>query len=316
MRSAEQHARWLLRCYPRVWRVRYGEELTALIVDNLSERPRSLRQDLDVVRAGVAARLSACGIAPGPVRDRSAATMAAAAGAVVFVASALSIWTQLADGWVTTRPDSPAATAGLVTLSLWLAALIIVSLVVGVRVVRSAVRSAQAGNASEVLRPLAVLLLSAGVLVAGVRLMAPQSPAARGGHGAGMLAIAARATWAVTDTISTYWLHPHRLLTLPASELAWMTVSPVAIVALVWAAIRLAQAGRQPVLRRGAHVPTIAGIAALPCFVTAAAWVIGSQHAANATYRAGTLDFVLIASMAAAVFVVHNALSVSRAATD
>jgi hypothetical protein len=38
--------------------------------------------------------------------------------------------------------------------------------------------------------------------------------------------------------------------------------------------------------------------AVLLCLIAASAWVVGSQHAADANYRAGTLDLVLIAVMA------------------
>jgi hypothetical protein len=307
MSPAEQHARRLVRFYPRSWRDRYGDELAALIIDDLTDQPRSLWRDLDVVRAGLAARLSACGIARGPVRDRSATTAAAAAGAVVFVASALSIWTQLADGWLASSPDTVAVTVGLVTLSLWFGGLGVVTAVVGARTARSAVRAARAGHGSEVLRPLSWLLASAGVLIVGTRLMAPRWPgAARPQHG-GILASVARYTWAATDTISTFWLHPYRLVQLPLGELFWMAVSPAAAVVLVWATIRVAQTGRQGGQLRVPRMTTRAGVATLPCFVTAAAWVIGSQHAANASYRAGTLDLVLVAAMVAAAFVARNA---------
>jgi hypothetical protein len=300
MRSAERHAQRLLRCYPRTWRERYGDELAALIVDDVTDQPRSLRRDLDVVRAGLGARLSGCGM--------TAAT-AAVASAVVFVASALSIWTQLADGWLAAPPDSAAVTVGMVTLSLWLGAIVMLAAVAAARLARAAVRTARAGHLREVLRPLCVLLVSAGVFVAGVRLMAPRWPGSTGGRDGGLLAMGARVTWAATDSISTFWLHPHRLVGLPVGELVWMAVSPAAVIAAAWSASRLARAGRLPVSPRMPHVPTMAGITALPCFVTASAWVVGSQHAVNATYRAGTLDLVLIGLMATATLTARNALS-------
>ncbi len=88
-------------------------------------------------------------------------------------------------------------------------------------------------------RPLLVLAASAGVLIAGVRLMAPRWPGAGVVHHDGVLAHAARIGWAATDTISTFWLHPNRLLALPAGELAWMVLCPTAVVIFGWSLVRL-----------------------------------------------------------------------------
>jgi pimeloyl-ACP methyl ester carboxylesterase len=54
--TAERRARLLVRCYPPAWRTRYGDEFVQLLVDEISERPRSLSLTADVVRSGVIAR--------------------------------------------------------------------------------------------------------------------------------------------------------------------------------------------------------------------------------------------------------------------
>lgn len=89
--TADRRAHRLLRCYPRVWRDRYGDELVALLVDDLADRPRSWRRDLDVLRAGFSARLAVLGVTRGPVQDRSSAAALAAVASVCFAACALSI---------------------------------------------------------------------------------------------------------------------------------------------------------------------------------------------------------------------------------
>jgi pimeloyl-ACP methyl ester carboxylesterase len=48
----------LLRWYPRPWRDRYGAEFTELLLADISERPRSPRRSLDVMRGGIRARLA------------------------------------------------------------------------------------------------------------------------------------------------------------------------------------------------------------------------------------------------------------------
>jgi hypothetical protein len=307
MISTEQRVRRLLRCYPRAWRERYGEEFAALLADDIGERPRSLRRDVDVIRAGVVARLARCGIVHGPLRSQSAAAFVGTAAAGLFVACTVSIWTQLAGGWLTASPDTAAVSVGLVTLSGWLAGLLLTAIVAGVRVAAAVVRSARAGRGADLLRPLQLFVTSGAILVAGARLIAPRWPAGRATHDNGMIVDFARTGWAATDAISTFWLHPHRLLAVPIGELAWMVLSPVAVVALVWAAIRVVQVSGPRLVRNSGKAWAVAGAFVLPCFVTAAAWVLGSQHAANPAFRAGTLDVVLLGVMATATLVVRRA---------
>lgn len=313
MTGVERHARLLLRCYPRVWRERYGEELTELLLEDLADRPRSFSRDADVMRAGARARLAACGVVPGPVRDASTVRRTAAGACAIFVAATLSIWTQLADGWLTARPDSALVGTSLLTLSVGLGAFLVAATVAGVRLAAAIVRTVRAGRTAEVGRPLGVFVVSAAVLAGGVRVMAPRWPGAALPPGHGILAVAARTGWAVSDPISTFWLHPHRLLALPAVELAWMVVCPAAVGALVCAVVRL---GRVCRLREpmAARVRSVGRAVVLLSLLTAAAWVVCSQHAVQATYRAGTLDLVLIAAMLAAVLVARNAAPSSQGA--
>jgi hypothetical protein len=312
MIDAERHAKLLLWCYPGVWRERYGDELEALLIDEFVDQPRSLRRDLDVVRAGLLARLSACGLTRGPVLNPAVTALVAVAAACVFVASALSIWTQLADGWLSAPPDRPAVTVGLITLSVWLGGLAIAAAALGVRMVPALVRAIRDGRAVDVLRPSAVLVASAAVFIAGVRLVAPRWPNAPVVHHDGALVHAARVGWAATDSISTFWLHAHLLLTRPVDELVWMMLSPLAVTAFLWSVLRLVRASGVHLPRRPAHAGTLAGIALMPCFVTAAAWVLGSQHAASASYRAGTLDLALIVVMVTSTYVARNAMRLQR----
>ena len=53
----------LVRCYPREWRARYGEEFTQLLLDDISERPDRSWRTADVLRSGVLARLAFAGLA-------------------------------------------------------------------------------------------------------------------------------------------------------------------------------------------------------------------------------------------------------------
>jgi hypothetical protein len=303
---AELRAQRLLRCYPRVWRDRYGDELVALLVDDLADRPHSWRRDIDVVRAGFRARLAGCGLSHGPVRDRSSVTTVATAAAICFVACALSIWTQLADGWLSAPPDTRAVTISLVALSAWLAGLLVVSLVFGARMVVAVVRALRSGDGRLLLRPLLSFASSGAVLVAGLRLIAATSPALHAARHS-VLARAAGIGWAATQPISTFWLHPHRLLALPAADIAWMLICPAAVASAGWSLFRLARVIGRYRPRRDWYAGSVVHVLFLPCLAGAAGWVIGSQHAANLNYRAGTLDLLLIAVMAVAAGAVRRA---------
>ncbi|MGH3209900.1 MAG: hypothetical protein ACRDNO_19305, partial [Trebonia sp.] len=53
-----RRAQRLLRWYPRIWRERYEEEFAELLFAEMQERPRSAARTIDVVRSGIAARLT------------------------------------------------------------------------------------------------------------------------------------------------------------------------------------------------------------------------------------------------------------------
>jgi hypothetical protein len=60
--SARRGSLWL-RCYPRAWRARYGEELEALLVQTSGGGRLTWRVRRDLVRAGAGERLRSCGLA-------------------------------------------------------------------------------------------------------------------------------------------------------------------------------------------------------------------------------------------------------------
>jgi hypothetical protein len=70
----------------------------------------------------------------------------------------------------------------------------------------------------------------------------------------------------------------------------------------------------RPQVRSSRHAGSDANAARQPWLLTlraaaalVAIWVIGSQHAENPNYRAGTLDLLLVAVMATASFAIRRA---------
>ncbi len=310
MRNAEAQARRLLRCYPAAWRERYGEEFGWLLADDLADRPHDLSRDLDVIRSGLRARLSCCGLADGPIRDSTGLTTTILTASLIIVLGATSIWTQLADGSLHHPPDTYPARLAFTALTAAGAFLVAAAAGAGFAVVRGVVTAVRAGRGRQLRLPMGLLLVAVGVLVAGpvaVRGMWPGHLQARTGQG--VVAHIAQLTWAWTDSISTYWIHPARLLAQPRTELAWMVASPLAFLLLILAAQRILAAidpaGLAPSwVRAGRAAPTAIGTASVLACTT---WVLASQHDSNLTLRAGSLDLALIAAMTVAAAVIRAA---------
>jgi hypothetical protein len=119
----------------------------------------------------------------------------------------------------------------------------------------------------------------------------------------------AQLTWAWTDSISTYWIHPTRLLARPHTELAWMVASPLAFLLLILSARRILAAidpaglaPRWARVGRAAHTTIVTA-----CLLACTTWVLASHHDSNISLRAGTLDLALIAAMTAAAAVIRSA---------
>ncbi|MDQ1699293.1 MAG: hypothetical protein QOG34_1156, partial [Frankiaceae bacterium] len=272
MIDPEARAQRLLRSYPRIWRQRYGEEFAALLTDDIAERPRCWRRDLDVVRSGLTARIAAAGLGSGPVRDSSATAATVLAAVFVFLAGAMSIWTQLVSGSLSTRADSTAVTLGLVTLSLCGLAAAALAIAAAGSVVKATARSIRAGHGRRLAGPIFTTIAGATTLGAGAYLVSAHAQVSAG---------PARWTWAATESISTYWIHPDRLLALPVSELAWMVASPLAVLACWRGLVGLAATtGVTNTWHRLAR-RTANGVL-VPALIAATTWVLGSQHDANA----------------------------------
>jgi len=310
MRNAEARARRFLRCYPSAWRERYGEEFVCLLADDLTDRPHDLSRDLDVIRSGIRARLSCCGIAEGPIKNSTSLTTTILAALLVIVLGATSIWTQLADASLHHAPDTYAARLAFTVLTATGAFVAAAAVGAGFVVLRGVSTAVRAGRGRQLRLPMGLLLVAVSLLAAGpigVRGMWPSHLQARTGEG--LLAHIAQLTWAWTDSISTYWVHPTRLLARPHAELAWMVASPLAFLLLILAARRILAAidlaGLAPGwarVGRAAHTTIVTA-----CLLACATWVLASQHDSNITFRAGSLDLALIAAMTIAAAMIRAA---------
>jgi hypothetical protein len=250
VRTSQERAARLLRWYPKAWRQRYGDEFAELLVADIEERPQSVERALDIVRAGLLARLAVAGLAepaaawqPDPARRVQVSLGVLCGGLTACLALAAAMWSQLAVAWEWTLPATetrPTMRATLVMSAAMLAFLLLIVLAVapvGCAVVRNF-------NA-RLLCPLLVLAGAVSLLAFGGHHFLYQWPGS-GGHGAGATpfpgipaGIQAFA-WSLTYWFSACWIHSSWLTTgLGGWEIAWILASPLTLAAGAAAAATL-----------------------------------------------------------------------------
>jgi hypothetical protein len=119
----------------------------------------------------------------------------------------------------------------------------------------------------------------------------------------------ARSAWAATLWITSYWAHPSALAAFPTRELAWMALSPLAVLAIV--------AGSALALRRVALSLRVlryeAWLAGAACAVLAmflagaASWVLSGGPGPRELFRVGTIDLAGVVVMTVALVVAFRA---------
>lgn len=310
--------RRLLRWYPRSWRARYGEEFAELLIAEFAEQPRSWRRTVDVARSGLLARLTSIGLTsaglasvgladerhdPAAGRRASLATLACCVAAFLTVAA--TMWAQLTVGWEWAPPATRGATVAMVVMSaamLWLAAL---AFLAAAPVAAAALAGARR-QAAKLRRPILLMAGGAAVLVLGGRHFGNAWPGTGGPwwpHQGLVPGGIAAFSWACTLSVTSYWVHPAALAAFPAAELAWMTVSPAAMLGLVTGAAQLVRRVELSpgVLRHEARVGR-AAIGGMAAFVGGAlCWVTEGGAGPRGLFQTGAIDVAGLAVMVIAL---------------
>jgi len=223
---AATRAKRLLRCYPRAWRARYGEEFTQLLIDDMSERPRSLTRTADVVRTGLLARVASTGLAGDTLRPEQQIRSGLAAvgyALIAFLAFGVAIWSQLTIGWQWSAPAAPATRASMLVMSAVILVFAVLALLAAIPLVCTLCRMLAQRRASGLIAPVIAIVIGAVVLVVGSIHFGHGWPGT-GGHpwaGRDVVPVAvARFCWAATLWITSYWAHPGALASFPTSEIA------------------------------------------------------------------------------------------------
>jgi hypothetical protein len=313
--EADRRAARLLRWYPPAWRARYGDEFAELLIAEFAERPRSWRRAADVARGGVLARLTGAGLTSHelePSEQIRAGLATAVCSLAAFLAFGVAMWSQLTVGWEWAPPSATATRVGMVAMS---AAALLLAVLVALAVPPLAVATARViarGQARRLRGALLLAVAGAVVLALGSHHFQNAWPGT-GGHSWAQQGLVpggvAAFSWAATLSVSSYWAHPAALSAFPAAEIAWMAVSPLALIALVAgvAGIMRRLDWSPRVLRYEAWLVSAAAVAMTVFLAGGCCWVL-AEGSRPGLFHAGAID---VASLA----VMMLALSVARRAT-
>jgi hypothetical protein len=316
----DRRAARLLAWYPRAWRDRYGEEFAELLVAEIEERPASWRRSADVAVSGLLARATFAGLrgeALGPT-EQMGATLAVVGGALVaFLAFGLASWAQLTIGWRWSRPDTPATSAGMVVMSVAVAAFVVLLLLAVAPIAWSTLRQLARPGRRPLVVPTALFVGGAVLLVAGARHFENGWPGTGGHHWAhqGLVPSGPAAfLWAATLSVSSYWAHPDALRSFPVAEVVWMAFSPVAIACLAAGTVgtlrRLILSPR--VLRYELRLAGAACAGMLVFFAGSCLWVVDGGSGPRNLFHTGVIDLVGLVVMIAALLIAVGAVVRAR----
>lgn len=313
--SAARRAERLLRCYPEEWRQRYGDEFTELLAADIAERPRSWGRTVDVLVGGTTARFAGAGLCGTTVdpADRSLRCLATFLCALAaFLTFAVSMWSHLhiAARWA--RPaDSPthwAIMAMTVAVVVCVAGTVLAVVPVAWTAVMTSLRRPDRG----LRRPMGLFLGASFVLVGGAVLF--RHGWSDGSHpwvhqSAGLDGPAGF-MWASTMTVSAYWAHPSTLLSFPLTEIAWMVVSPLAVVLAVTGLARIVRRVTIPPGRmRWIAAAARAAVLGLVLFaVGTLMWLVDGVPGPGNAFQAGNVDFIGLAVTSVALVVAVRAV--------
>ena len=313
--SGQRHAEMLLRCYPRAWRERYGEEFVELLIEDFAERPHWSGRTFNVVATGLLARLSCAGLT-GHVLDapdQARASLAALIGSLaMFLALGISMWSQLTIGWQWSAPDTPGTTIAVVAMWVVVVIFAVLAACASGPVMWTVIKAFVKGGARGLGRPVLLTAVGLALLTMGSRHFGNGWPGT-GGHPwshQGMVPGGVAAfSWASTLSITSYWMHPAALLGFPLPEVIWMFASPLAIgMAVVGSAKIVRRVHLSPrVLRVEILLGRLAAVAMALFLMAAGLWTLKGGSGPRGLFDAGAIDrFALIAMTTSLVVAVHS----------
>jgi len=309
--DARRRAARLLRWYPKSWRARYGEEFAELLASDLSERPRSRGRSANVAWSGVVARLTSVGLTSHALEpsDQVRAGLASLGCALaVFLAFGAAMWSQLTVGWQWARPDTFGTRAAMVVMSGVMLVFVVLAVLAAIPVAGVVFGRMARRRAHGLVRPSLLVLAGAAVLIIGGRHFGNGWPGT-GGHPWAHQGLVpggvAAFMWASTLAISSYWAHPAALLIFPPAEVAWMVVSPLAMVCVVVGATKVVRRLEVSprLLRYEGRLGRVASVAMGVFIVGSCGWIVDGGPGPRDLFHVGAIDIAGLALMTAASLV-------------
>ena len=125
---------------------------------------------------------------------------------------------------------------------------------------------------------------------------------------------AAAFSWASTLSVSSYWAHPTALRAFPAPELAWMALSPFALLSVVGGIVAIVRRQRASARLLGYQARlAVAAPLAMACFLAGAGcWVFGQGSGPAGLFHAGAVDVAGLAVMTVALVAASRAAITAR----
>ena len=227
------------------------------------------------------------------------------------------MWAQLAIGWQWAPPATTATTVAMLLMSGSLLFLALLALLAGVPAGWAAILAGFRRRAPGLRAPAWLIGAGALVLVTGGRHFGNGWPGTGGQwwphQGLAPGGIAAFG-WASTLSVTSYWAHPAALASFPPAELAWMVLSPAAVLCLATGAVQLVR--RLELSPRVLAFETRIGRAAaagMTAFLAGAlCWVAQARPGPHGLFLTGDIDVAGLAVMAAALATGWLAISRTR----
>jgi hypothetical protein len=310
----------LVLAYPKSWRARYGDEFAELLLAEFTEQPRRWRRTANVVWSGWLARLTSAGLTghPLPPAQQARASLASfGCAAAAFLVFGGAIWAQLTIGWQWSAPSTSATVAAMIVMTLGIGLMLALALVATVPIVVHIARRFINRRAQGLTRPLLLVVAAATLLVVGGRHFGNGWPGT-GGHPwthQGLVPGGVAAfTWALTLSVTSYWVHPAGLSSFPATEIAWMLVSPIALVSVVVGATKIVR--RLDVSPRLLRFEVVLGeVAALVMILVlggAASWIVNGGAGPRNLFHTGVIDLMGVGVMFLSIAVAYRAFHRAR----
>ncbi len=281
----------------------------------MEEQPRSPRRFVDIACSGLLARLATTGLVGRtlePRRQERRALLTLGTASWIFFVLAVSVWAQLTIGWQWSEPDTVATASGMVVMTAGVVLVAVLCLACFAPVLCATFTAVVTGRGRRLVGPLVVAAVALGILIVGTHHFANGWPGT-GGHewahqGIVPGGVAAYA-WASTLFVTSYWLHPGALQHFPAGEVAWMAISPLALVGAVWASMTIvARLELSPrVLRFQRRVGGLVAATMGLFLLGASLWIIDGGPGPRNLFHAGALDFVELIVLALVVAVAARA---------